>query len=76
MNMGIPLHLILAAMSNENVLFKRTSAADFYTQWTPGKERVTPSQRDSREDSKTLLAEQMNYPRSTNSWLGGRKWIQ
>ncbi|PSR17806.1 hypothetical protein C8255_10635 [filamentous cyanobacterium CCP3] len=70
----IPLHLILAAMSNENVMFKKTSAADFCAKWTPDKKGVAPDQRGFREASKALLAELTGYQvTSTNIWLSDRE---
>ena len=74
MDLEIPLHLILAAMSNENVMFKKTSAADFCTKWTPDKKGITPDQRGFREASKALLAELTGYQvTSTNIWLSDRE---
>jgi hypothetical protein len=74
MDLEIPLHLILAAMSNENVMFKKTSAADFCAKWTPDKKGIAPDQRGFREASKALLAELTGYQTtSTNIWLSDRE---
>lgn len=74
MDLDIPLHLILAAMSDEGGMFKKTSAADFCARWTLDKKGVAIDQRGYREASKALLAELTGYQTtSTNIWLSDRE---
>ncbi|PSN11825.1 hypothetical protein C7293_22705 [filamentous cyanobacterium CCT1] len=74
MDLDIPLHLILAAMSDEGGMFKKTSAADFCARWTPEKKGIAIEQRGYREASKALLAELTGYQTtSTNIWLSDRE---
>lgn len=74
MDLDIPLHLILAAMSDEGGMFKKTSAANFCAKWTLDKKGISPEQRGYREASKALMAELTGYQvTSTNIWLSDRE---
>ena len=73
-DLNIPLPFILAAMSDVNCMFKKTSAADFCEKWTSDRQGIAPDQRGYREASKALLSDLTGYETtSTNIWLSYRE---